>query len=447
MSRQVVLIDPYWTRDKDPRVPLGHASLVAALRTAGVDVLPLAVAVNDVFLNVPKLAETVLEACHGRSPAEVDVAIGAYVWGEAVVQELLSELRARGLRNRIILGGPQISHAGPGLERAYPEADAFVRGYGEDVLVALAQAPGRPRLRGVHYPGEEDRCEQAQVDLARLASPYLTGALPIEGLKFVRWETQRGCPFRCSFCQHREAGAALKRRTLSEDRVSQEIDLLCRADVAEIAVLDPCFNQGKRATEILERFAECGFGGRLSLQCRAELTPPGFLDAAQALEVRLEFGLQTIHDSESEAIRRRNDIAHIERVLADVRRRAIEHEVSLIFGLPGQTLESFLESVRWCIDRGVQNIKAFPLLLLRGTPLDRERARWGFVDEGGAMPMAIESATFSQADWAKMSALSGALRLTEGRHPATIRDLLALAEGLSPELGRWQAPVAGRRAA
>mgnify|MGYP004199433693 CR=1 FL=1 len=32
MPRRVILVDLYWTRDKDPRVPLGHASLLTALR-------------------------------------------------------------------------------------------------------------------------------------------------------------------------------------------------------------------------------------------------------------------------------------------------------------------------------------------------------------------------------------------------------------------------------
>ena len=30
-SRRVVLVELYWTRDKDPRVPLGHASILASL--------------------------------------------------------------------------------------------------------------------------------------------------------------------------------------------------------------------------------------------------------------------------------------------------------------------------------------------------------------------------------------------------------------------------------
>ena len=31
MKRRIILLDLYWTRNKDPRIPLGHASLLTAL--------------------------------------------------------------------------------------------------------------------------------------------------------------------------------------------------------------------------------------------------------------------------------------------------------------------------------------------------------------------------------------------------------------------------------
>ena len=42
MNRRIILVDFYWTRDKDPRVPLGHASLLTTLRAReGLDVHPI----------------------------------------------------------------------------------------------------------------------------------------------------------------------------------------------------------------------------------------------------------------------------------------------------------------------------------------------------------------------------------------------------------------------
>jgi radical SAM superfamily enzyme YgiQ (UPF0313 family) len=437
--RTVVLVDFFWTRDGDPRVPLGHASLLAALRgSTSADVRSLVRPVNATGITIDDVVATILSHVEGLHPEAADVAFGVYVWSENLVQRVVPRLRARGFRGRIILGGPQISYAGPGVDRLYPNADVFVRGYGELALCGLATSPGRPSIQGVHYAGADDECVQASVDFDVLPSPWMDGTIPLIGQKLVRWETQRGCPYRCSFCQHAEAGARLPRRALPLDRVMNEIDLLCSEEVGKIAVLDPIFNLGPRAVRVLARFAELGFAGRLSIQCRAELVTPAFLDAAQGLDVCLEFGLQTTNEGEGAAVGRENKVAKVDAVLADCRRRRIDHEVSLIFGLPSQTLGSFEESVRWCIERQVPTIKAFPLLLLRGTELDRERARWGFIESGGAMPMVIESNSFGRDDWRSMAGISQALLITEGKHPLEMRELLALARRSVPELERWQ---------
>lgn len=444
MARTLNLVDLYWTRDKDPRVPLGHASLLSSLgQVPGVNVRSIAAPVNPAAIDPRELAERVHAAAAGP-PEEMDVAVGTYVWAEELVRELLSRLRRRGFRGRIILGGPQISYAGPGLEALYPEADAFVRGYGEEALARISRTSGRPPVPGVHYAGEDDRCEQATVDLEAIPSPWLTGLVPIDREQFIRWETQRGCPFRCAFCQHREPGARLKRRRLARSRVFDEIALFCRHHVREIAVLDPIFNAGAWGTEVLRSFADSGFRGRLSLQCRAELVTSEFLDAAQMLDTRLEFGLQTIHPKEAAAVDRLNDMEKVDRALAEVRQRAIRHEVSLIFGLPEQTVDSFLASVRWCLERRVPVIKAFPLMLLRGTPLERARHRWGLRERGRSMPIVVAANSFDERDWARMACVAEALAVTEGMHPVNLDGLLRLAASRVPDLGRWQAPEMGR---
>ena len=147
---------------------------------------------------------------------------------------------------------------------------------------------------------------------------------------------------------------------------------------------------------------------------------------------------ETIHAAEGTAIDRKNQIEKVDQALAEVRRRAIPHEVSLIFGLPEQTLDSFLASVRWCLERRVPVIKAFPLMLLRGTPLERARHRWSLRERGASMPVVVASNSFDEHDWAQMARISEALAETEGAHPADVAELLRLATSCVPDLGRWQ---------
>lgn len=445
MDRKIILVDFYWTRDKDPRVPLGHASILTTLRElANVEVVSVIEAVNDGQLHPEEIVARILRETYGLHHSDVDIAFGAYVWGEELLQYVLKRLRQEGYGGRIILGGPQVSYSTEGLERIYPDADIFIRGYGEQALAAIVSVPELNEFPGVHWAGTPDQNIQAKIDLKDIPSPWLSGTIPLLNQQFIRWETQRGCPFRCAFCQHREAGARLRKRDLNISQIEAEIDLFCASGVKDIAVLDPIFNAADHAIPVLQRFKERGYEGRLSLQCRAEMITDGFLDVAAGLDVCLEFGLQTIHKNEGKEIDRNNNIGKVDEALAGVRARGIRHEVSLIFGLPLQTLESFEESVKWCLDRQVPVLKAFPLLLLRGTALDRDRQKWNLEVSEQEMATVLSSSTFTHQEWWEMAQLSEALKATEGNHP-DFATLKALASTLEPSLPRW-APEALKEA-
>lgn len=405
MTAHVVLVSLDWLRDKDPRRSLGHASLLARLHAEK----DIAVSYVEFAVNAPNFTRKALLAAVLAAVRDDRswVGIGAYVWNERVVQWLLTELRRVGFTGRIVLGGPQISYAPPGVDAKYPLADYFVRGYGEDALVRLLRDGGQ--ISGVTQQGHDSSDARSDVDLLALPSPYLSGTvLPSS---FVRWETQRGCPFSCSFCQHVEPGAKLPHRKLALERIEAEIELLVKAGVRDIAVLDPVFNDDPaHAAHVLRRFASLGYSERLSLQCRFEDVTPEFLDACELLDVCLEFGLQTIQPLEMKAIRRKNHLGKVEAVIAELHRRRIRFEVSLIYGLPRQTLASFKDTVAWCLDRGVPVLSAFPLMLLRGTAMERDRARWGLIENDDDIPLVVESDTFTRADWFAMHEIAAALR-------------------------------------
>tara|TARA_B100000953_G_C17847234_1_gene367080 strand:- start:217 stop:666 length:450 start_codon:yes stop_codon:yes gene_type:complete len=99
------------------------------------------------------------------------------------------------------------------------------------------------------------------------------------------------------------------------------------------------------------------------------------------------------------------------------------YEVSIIFGLPNQTLSSFQETVDWCLRKKVPVIKAFPLMLLRGTEVEQRKKEWGLVESDGSMPVVLESDTFSQDDWHRMFEISELLEETEGSYPKTVQKL------------------------
>ena len=419
-NRALLSISLDWTRPKDPPMSLGQASLIAKLRHEKIPVIHRAWSVNDSQFNCDHVFDFVMS----HAAEGVDLAMGAYVWHEPETQTLLDQLRKHNFPGRIILGGPQVSYTKRGLEDFYPQADVFIRGYGEEALARLwLSNQDKSAIAGVHYAGEPDLGLSANIDLENLPSPYLSGL--IQPQPFIRWETQRGCPFRCAFCQHRESDSSMVRRQFNQTRIMQETEwILDHPIISDVAVLDPTFNSGPHYMAILERLIEGGYQGKLALQCRIEMVKPEFLDAIERLNqtahVVLEFGLQTIHRDEEKFIQRPNNMRRVKRILQETRERRIATEVSLIFGLPGQTVQSFKDSIQFCKELGVPVIYAYPLMLLRGTPLYAAKDQLGLVESNELnltnidrvqvnIPHVVASPTFSYDDWCVMAEMAQAL--------------------------------------
>lgn len=414
-SRTLILISLDWTRPKDPPLALGHASLLANLFHHHIPVISGSWAVN-----APSFSHHhVTDFIRAHASHQTDVAFGAFVWNERSLQRILKDLRQQNFPGRIILGGPQISYVKKGVEEFYPTADVFIRGYAENALVKLMQEENTP-IKGVHYAHTPDLGLSAMVDLETLPSPFLTGLIPSQ--EFLRWETQRGCPFRCSFCQHRESDVTMTRRQFSFSRIREEAEWIVRHPlIQDVAVLDPTFNSGPHYLATLDTLIANKFSGKLSLQCRLEMVTPDFLDRISSLNktarVILEFGLQTIHPEEQLLIDRPNNMRRSQRILEDVYARQIECEVSLIFGLPNQTVSSFEASIAFCKHHKVPVIRAFPLMLLRGTPLYDRKAALGLVESSDIpelnidrlqrdIPHVISSPSFTYQDWQKMAQIA-----------------------------------------
>ena len=406
LPRPVVLVSLDWLRAGDPPFGLGCASIASSLRAFGVHVRIVADAVNRPGFSVGAFLDRVTEAV-SEAGTRVLVGIGAFVWCEPEVQTLLRTLCPRA---DVVLGGPQVSYAGPGLlERLYPGARYFVRGNGEFAMVSLACGHAENGLHGLHAAGMDDLCIRADFPLDALPSPHLDGTSPIGG--FVRWETQRGCQFACTFCQHRQPGGRLLNANLPMGRLLREMAAFRDAGTGKIAVLDPIFNTDSgRAVNLLGCMKETGIGAHLSLQCRFELVADAFLDAVEPLDATLEFGLQTVHEDEARAVGRPNHMGSVERVIAKLNRRRIPYEVSLIYGLPFQTVKRFQDSVDWCLERGVPRVRAWPLMLLRGTAIHAEREKWGYVESvGERIPIVAESRWFSRSEHSRMADIASGL--------------------------------------
>lgn len=433
-GRELLLVGLDWLRPgRDPPVSLANATIAAAAAA----VTPR-VAVHTLAVNAPAFdLATALATVRPVSPDPV-IGVGAYVWAERLVAPAVAALAAAYPRAAVLVGGPQVTYAPPGgyLSRAYPAATGFVRGPGEGVLRSLlAGGDDGTVLGGYHPAGEVDdgtpasmtASAAAGVTDAAAASPLLTGWMRPQ--PFLRWETARGCPFRCAFCAHKDVAG--RRASLPSPRVAAEADWLAARSlegaVTDVAVTDPTFNAGPTHLGVLDRLASGSYRGALSLQCRAEMLTPAFLDAVLRLrataDVTLEFGVQTVVRSEQATIERPANMRRVNEGLAALNAAGVPYEVSLIYGLPGQTVASFGSSLDWATatagrhTTGRARVVAWPLMLLRGTALHARARELRLVTSdaagvdvtarvGSPIPHVVASPSFSVGDWKEMASMA-----------------------------------------
>ena len=85
----------------------------------------------------------------------------------------------------------------------------------------------------------------------------------------------------------------------------------------------------------------------------------------------IELGLQTIHDSTSELINRCHTLKEFHDMVIKLRKRNINVVVHIINGLPYETKEMMLETVKYVNKLDIQGIKIHMLHILKNTKLER----------------------------------------------------------------------------
>lgn len=88
--------------------------------------------------------------------------------------------------------------------------------------------------------------------------------------------------------------------------------------------------------------------------------------------VCVELGLQTIHESTAQYIRRGYPLDVYDRAVRHLKERGIEVVVHMILGLPGESREDMIKTARYISESGADGIKLQLLHILKGTDLAAE---------------------------------------------------------------------------
>lgn len=88
--------------------------------------------------------------------------------------------------------------------------------------------------------------------------------------------------------------------------------------------------------------------------------------------VMVELGLQTIHEKTAKYIRRGYSLNVYDEAVRNLKNIGINIVVHLIIGLPFESKEDILESVKYVCDSGIDGIKLQLLHILKGTDLEKD---------------------------------------------------------------------------
>lgn len=400
-------------------VPLAGAFLAAALTTDEVLAASCRVTLCDLFpdISLEAAVDTILAA----GPDAVGLSV--YVWNRQQVLELARALKRRQPELVLFAGGPE---SGEEPRPFFREGlfDFVVVGEGEitfgEAMAALREGQPVSAIPGVATL-RNDRVSLVRrrpaALLDTLPSPLLTGALDLSRFTGMLWQLTRGCDFGCTYCCD-TAGAKGTRR-FSLDRVEAELRLLARSGVSQVFVLDSTFNrETDRAKRILRLIRKHAPHIHFHFEIRNEFIDREQAQLFAAITCSLQIGLQSAHPEVLNGVGRRLDRDDFTERIGFLNDTGVTFGFDLIYGLPGDTLDGFRQSLNYALTLYPNHLDIFPLAILPGAPLAKNAARLGLRHRPDPPYTLLESPTFSASDLAGATRLAGACDLFYSRGKA-----------------------------
>lgn len=109
----------------------------------------------------------------------------------------------------------------------------------------------------------------------------------------------------------------------------------------------------------------------------------------------IELGLQTSNEKTAKIINRGYTLDIFEDALGRLRRKNIDVVVHTIFGLPGESREDMLNTIKYLANKDIQGIKIHLLHLLKGTPLVKlyEQGKLRFLEKDEYIDLVCQAIT------------------------------------------------------
>ncbi len=310
------------------------------------------------------------------------VGFGVYIWNVVQTTEVVRQLKSRRPGVRVVLGGPEVSHELSG-QAIVALADHVITGWGDvsfpQLCRALVYGP-RPLMKVM--AGEQPPLDQIDLPYAEFSDDDLAHRL-------LYVEASRGCPFKCEFCL-----SALDKTAWAFDEgiFLAELHTLVQRGARNFKFVDRTFNLKIDASIRILQFFLDQMAARpleaffIHFEVVPDQLPDRLKDAIAQFPagvLQFEIGIQSFDVDVQQRISRKQDNAKTQANLRWLLDHSHAHlHTDLIFGLPGESWDTFGRGFDALYAIGPHEIQLGVLKRLRGTPLAK-RSLPGAVPEHG----------------------------------------------------------------
>lgn len=359
-----------------------------------------------------------LEKAISKSPPDL-LGLSNYCWCQNVSQEmfkLFTEKNPNGLR---VWGGPNFPIDTPSQKKFFEKFrnfDIYVPIDGEvgfsNVVEKVLQVNSIDRKNNV-LESPLDGCiiknpegillyslgDTRIKNLDEIPSPYLTGLVDkfFDDNLIPMLQTNRGCPFSCTFCTDgREAVNMVNR--FSKERTKSEINYIAnhvKKNVHSMFISDLNFGMipddletCKAIQEIQDKF---DYPHKL-LTTTGKNNKKKIIESIKSLSdsLSLSMSVQSMDDQVLKNIKRDNISKEVMLELAPViKENNMTTTAEIILGLPGETYESHLSTIRKLISAKLDDVITYTCFLLPGSEMatPEQQTKWKFKTKFRMLPM------------------------------------------------------------
>ena len=237
-------------------------------------------------------------------------------------------------------------------------------------------------------------------DLDEIPSPYLNGLLDkfFDGNLTPFIETNRGCPFTCSFC-HTGSDYFHKLNKFSEQRVKDEIDYIGKKasnlGITNLHLADVNFGmypQDKLTCEYLKESKKKYGWPKQIMATTGKNSKDRVMKITNILGdmFSINMSMQSMDEQVLKNIKRANiKLDH----MIDVNNHLIEQgrstKAELILGLPGESKETFIKGLDNVLNSNSASVTIYTLMMLNGTEFKKPsyRKEFGYVGKFRIVPL------------------------------------------------------------